>query len=171
MPRKVKALYGLVPDSMHESGLTDWYNRLLEKTVDEINIFDVGKMNRQNILKDLAATRAIDLFLVNPCDGELDLGDIVGTVLQYSVDIATPAQVRAMQDVVEQCKKMPDDDDLPLEPEGIPIWRSNLAILEERLRERTNKVEYGGELPQRDRNGTDREIARGEEENGYKIPL
>lgn len=132
---KVKDLYSLEPDLINQNSLTDWYNRLLEKTLDEINIYDIGKMNRQDVLKNLAAKRAIDLFILNPFDGEVYSGDIIETVIQYSVGIATPEQLQSMKAVMERLEKRTiTEDDLNLE--DIPLYLHNLVVLKEQLNQR-----------------------------------
>jgi len=67
------------------SGLTKWYNRLLDKTIKELTTEDVIKMVRQNILKDVALEKATELFIENPYAGEFEDGELLSliTSLEY----------------------------------------------------------------------------------------
>ena len=57
-------LYGLEKDvnPVLVTSLVEWYNRLVDKTVDELDIYDVTRMVRQNTLIEVAVFRAVDLF-------------------------------------------------------------------------------------------------------------
>ena len=69
------------------SGLVNWYNRLLDKNVDKLDVVDVSKMMRQDILKEVAIDRAIDLFLFNPFDGEMQDGDLLTLLISINSDL------------------------------------------------------------------------------------
>jgi len=76
--RTIKQIYKLeYDDSGFDSGLIRWYNRMLDKTMIELDEIDVSKMIRQKILKDVAIERAIELFEKNPMTGEMYEGDIL----------------------------------------------------------------------------------------------
>ena len=76
--RTIKQIYNLeYDDSEFNSGLIKWYNRLLDKTIIELDEIDVSKMIRQKILKDLAIGRAIEIFEENPVVGEMYEGDVL----------------------------------------------------------------------------------------------
>lgn len=77
----IKQIYNVDYDtSALQSGLIKWYNRLLDKTVDELDEVDVSKMIRQNILPELAIARAITILDNNPFTGEMHDGDILNAL-------------------------------------------------------------------------------------------
>ena len=59
--RKIRELYNCTAVASDKSlyPLQVWYNRLIEKTVDELDASDVLKMLRQTLFVDLAMTTAI----------------------------------------------------------------------------------------------------------------
>lgn len=83
--KSIRIIYKLDYDKSNlNSGLVNWYNRLLDKKVDELDAVDVSKMIRQDILKEVAIDRAIDLFLSNPFDGEMQDGDLLALLIVNS---------------------------------------------------------------------------------------
>ncbi|HFZ7336388.1 TPA: contact-dependent growth inhibition system immunity protein [Salmonella enterica subsp. salamae serovar 21:z10:z6] len=62
------------------SGLIKWYNRLLDKTADELDEIDISKMIRQDILVDLAIDSAINILKDNPYAGEMYDGDVLNSL-------------------------------------------------------------------------------------------
>ncbi|NEY83225.1 hypothetical protein G4D64_17615, partial [Bacillus sp. 3H-10] len=65
--KTLKELYNLSYDeSNFGSGLIKWYNFLLDKKIGELTVTDISKMIRQDILKNLALEKSIDLFILNP---------------------------------------------------------------------------------------------------------
>lgn len=84
----LKNLYGLDYDkSNYKSSLIDWYNRLIDKSVDELSVADVSRMIRQNILREVAIDRAIELFLIDPFDGEMQDGDLLALLVSCGVEV------------------------------------------------------------------------------------
>jgi len=84
----LKNLYGLDYDkSNYKSTLIDWYNRLIDKSVDELSVADVSRMIRQNILRDVAIDRAIELFLLEPFDGEMQDGDLLALLVSCGTEV------------------------------------------------------------------------------------
>ena len=77
----LKEKYNLSYDSSgFNSGLIDWYNKLIDKSYEAISIEDIAKMIRQDILKDIAIVKAVDLFFEDPFDGEYDDGDLLNSL-------------------------------------------------------------------------------------------
>jgi len=82
----LKKTYGLFYDrSGFSSGLVNWYNQLIDKSYNDLNVADVCKMIRQDILKDIATHKAIDLFLSNPYDGEYDDGGLLNVLVSLDI--------------------------------------------------------------------------------------
>ena len=76
--KSFKEQYNLSYDtSGFKSGIIDWYNKLIDKNYDNITVADVSKMIRQDVLKDIAIEKAIELFLLNPFDGEYGFGGLL----------------------------------------------------------------------------------------------
>ena len=83
--RTLREVYKLDYDNSGlRSGLTIWYNKLIDKTVADLDIFDVSKMIRQNILKEVAVGKAIELFLESPFDGEMKDGDLLALLVSIN---------------------------------------------------------------------------------------
>lgn len=77
----IKNVYSLDYSGLRvNSGLINWYNRLLGKTVDELDEIDVSKMIRQGILVDLAIDSALNILKNNPYAGEMYDGDILNSL-------------------------------------------------------------------------------------------
>ncbi|MCD7907631.1 MAG: hypothetical protein LUH04_08120 [Clostridium sp.] len=99
---ELNEIYNLEPDLVNNTSLIEWYNSLIEKTYEELSIYDVEKMFRQNILPDLAAKAAIRLFIANPLDGEFGQGAIVETILNHSLDVATHSELVEMRNTADE---------------------------------------------------------------------
>lgn len=80
---KIKDIYCLQYDRQ-PYGLPTWYNRLIDKTVDQINIRDVFSMLTNDILPALAIEKAIEFFINDPFDGEAYLGQILEFFVEHS---------------------------------------------------------------------------------------
>ena len=62
--KTLKEIYDLAYDSsVFRSSLIEWYDQLIDKAYTELDVIDVSKMIRQDILKDIAIKKAIELFL------------------------------------------------------------------------------------------------------------
>ena len=66
--------------SKFNSSLTEWYNQLINKTIDELEVEDVCKMIRQNIIIELATQKAIELFFDDPYDGFIYDGELLNAL-------------------------------------------------------------------------------------------
>jgi len=89
--KSLKEIYGLEEDaSGFGSSLVLWYNRLIKKTYDDLNVKDVSIMVRQSILPELAIDKAIEILLKNPFSGDLGDGDLLCTIAKNmsSLDVA-----------------------------------------------------------------------------------
>jgi len=84
--KTLSEIYNLSHDSSgFSSGLINWYNELMSKTHDDLTIADVSKMVRQDILKDVAISRAIEFFLIAPYDGEYSDGGLLAILASLNV--------------------------------------------------------------------------------------
>ena len=83
--KTIHYLYNLDYDhSSINSSLVRWYNKLLDKAVSELDVTDVSKMIRQDILKEVAVDKAICLFMDNPYAGEMQDGDLLSLLLSVA---------------------------------------------------------------------------------------
>lgn len=57
--------------------LQKWYNQLLDKRIDEIDVSDVLRMIRQNEFIDIAIIKAIDYLKDNPFAGDMYEGELL----------------------------------------------------------------------------------------------
>ena len=86
--KSLKSLYDLSYDtSGFNSGIINWYNRLIDKTYDDLSVEDVCRMIRQDILRDIAIQKAIDLFLHDPYDGEYSDGDLLSVLVSLDIKL------------------------------------------------------------------------------------
>lgn len=79
---RIKELYGCEYECSKEElyPLQKWYNRLIDKSIQEITPEDAAKMLRQEIFPDLAMTKAIEFLQEDPFAGELQ--DVLSDVPQ-----------------------------------------------------------------------------------------
>jgi hypothetical protein len=88
MSQTIKDIYLLNQDSQNlesEYALDKWYNRLINKTADEIDLEDVSRMLSQSIFLDLGIKKAIEILLDDPVAGELYDGQLLE--LLSSIDL------------------------------------------------------------------------------------
>ncbi|WP_092247515.1 contact-dependent growth inhibition system immunity protein [Butyrivibrio sp. INlla21] len=71
-------------EKMHSnaSPLELWYNGLINKSIDELSILDISRMLRQGVLLDMAMTKAMDILISNPFEGEIYDGDLLKQVIR-----------------------------------------------------------------------------------------
>jgi len=87
------------------SGLIRWYNQLIEKSYDELDVADVCKMIRQDILKDVAIQKAIDLFFNDPYAGEYDDGGLLGVLNTLDIkQLSLPVQ-KALGELLKELRQ------------------------------------------------------------------
>lgn len=80
--KSLKYLYGLKKDiSGFKSSLVTWYNEVVEKTYADLDARDVSKMIRQNILREIALDKAIEILQADPFIGEMSDGDLLVTTV------------------------------------------------------------------------------------------
>lgn len=129
----LKELYNLQPDdSGLNTGLINWYNNVIDKTYDELDVADVAKMYRQGLMLDIAVERAIDLVLENPYDGEYNDGglmELIATIDLNQVNCEKTAQLKSMIEKVSGEYKMFDwctDDDMNNFKRNIDLLRTRI---------------------------------------------
>ncbi|MDE6674606.1 MAG: hypothetical protein K2K19_07325 [Acetatifactor sp.] len=87
---KIKDLYGCEYAEQEWYPLPKWYNQLIDKTTEEITPGDVARMLRQEVLPDLAMTKAIEFLRENPFAGELYEGEILTAIAGREASLLTP---------------------------------------------------------------------------------
>ena len=103
--KSFKEMYSLSYDtSGFNSGLVNWYNQLIDKTYENLTIIDVCKMIRQNILKDDAIKKAIELFLNNPYEGEYYEGGLLEVLTSLNVSLLGNLHVDELKTVLKRIK-------------------------------------------------------------------
>ncbi len=131
----LKNLYGLeYHKGDFQSGLTNWYNKLVDKTIEDLNVVDVAKMIRQNILKDVAINRAIELFLSEPFDGEMQDGDLLELLVSCGSEVVKNSRVQALVSMILKLETEFADFDWADE-RSKKLFESNLATLKKMLLE------------------------------------
>ncbi|SLK17503.1 MULTISPECIES: contact-dependent growth inhibition system immunity protein [unclassified Paenibacillus] len=74
MNKPIKEIYELYQNIQTEESeypLDQWYNRLIDKTIDEIELEDVSRMLAQNIFMDLGIKKAVEILKDDPIAGEM----------------------------------------------------------------------------------------------------
>jgi len=102
----LKIEYNLPYDtSGFNSGLIHWYNQLIDKSYDELDVADVCKMIRQDILKDIAIQKAIVLFMNDPYAGEYDDGGLLGVLNTLDIkQLSLPIQ-KALGELLKELRQ------------------------------------------------------------------
>lgn len=104
MTNTLKHLYGLKEDmSNSNSGLSIWYNFLINKQLKEITVADVSKMIRQDVLLEFAIDKAIEFLVSDPFDGEILDGDLLAGIVNVLklADISRNNNRKKLEDVVK----------------------------------------------------------------------
>jgi len=129
----LKNLFSLEYDnSGYRSGLIDWYNMLIDKNIDELTVTDVAKMIRQSILREVAVSRAVDLFLTDPYAGEMQDGELLALLVSCIDDVMRLKEARSLLVVLSDL----EDDITPFDwdnDSNKTVFFQNLAILKQSL--------------------------------------
>lgn len=86
--RKIKELYNceyIVSDE-ELYPLQEWYNSLIDKTINQITIADVLRMMRQKVFINLAIKKAVEILQKNVFAGELYDGQLLETLSKIDVE-------------------------------------------------------------------------------------
>lgn len=84
--KQIKELYGcnyIISDE-ELYPLQKWYNRLIDKTIAQIDVSDVSRMIRQKEFIDIAILKAIDFLKDNLFCGEMYEGEILEKLLEVN---------------------------------------------------------------------------------------
>ena len=68
--------------------LQKWYNKLIDKSINEINIADVLRMLRQKVFIKLAMSKAIELLRENIFVGELYDGELLKKLSEFDCHVS-----------------------------------------------------------------------------------
>lgn len=103
---KIKELYGCEYESSEEElyPLQNWYNQLIDKTIQDITPGDVARMLRQKMFPGLAMTKAIELLRENPFAGELYEGEILAAIAGMEASI-TASDKKELQSVLKDANE------------------------------------------------------------------
>ena len=110
-------LYGLEKDvnPVLVTSLVEWYNRLVDKTVDELDIYDVTRMVRQNTLIEVAVFRAVDLFCSDPFAGEVSDGDLACFLVKHADIVRKSPHFETLKKVVKEVQATYQEFDWDME--------------------------------------------------------
>ena len=97
----IREVYGLICDNSDlGSGLVNWYNHMIEKTLDELDTVDVAKMVRQDVLKEVALEKAIELFIDDPYDGEFSDGDLLSLIVSQNYKTSSMEKIEKIKNLL-----------------------------------------------------------------------
>jgi len=103
--KSLRELYGLSYDTSGiNSGLINWYNRVIDKQYSSLDASDVCRMLRQDILKGVATKRAIDLFLTDPYDGENCDGELLSVLVALDLDTQKLSRIDELKTALHNVK-------------------------------------------------------------------
>jgi len=98
----LKELHNLSYDtSGFNSGLINWYNQLIDKTYNDLSVSDVCKMIRQDILKDIAIQKAVDLFICDPYCGEYYDGGLLDVLVSLDMKLINIVTLEKLKTVLK----------------------------------------------------------------------
>lgn len=83
-----------------------WYEKFLNKTVAEIDLVDMGRMLRNNILTDLALQKMMKVFIDDPMAGEMYEGEALAFLANE--DMARLKQIEGVDAFVKRAKLVED---------------------------------------------------------------
>ncbi|WP_217366269.1 contact-dependent growth inhibition system immunity protein [Brevibacillus sp. HB2.2] len=66
--------------------LDEWYNRLINKTVDEVDVKDICRMLSQNIFIDLGIKKAWEILEEDPLAGDIYDGQLLELLYKIELD-------------------------------------------------------------------------------------
>ena len=99
----LRSIYGLSYDNSNfNSGLVNWYNRMIDKSLDELDVVDISKMLRQNILKEVALEKAVDLFIADPYSGEFDDGGLLDIIVSQNHIIDDKNKAKELKELLSK---------------------------------------------------------------------
>lgn len=130
----IKDKYNLKEETKNlEYSLPLWYNELINKTVDEINLLDINRMIRQNILVEVALKRAVEEMLKDPFVGEQLEGDVLEHVLKLDDDLLKK-YTKEFHQIILKAYAFIDSYKLWMLPEMKDEYLDNLKLLEEKVK-------------------------------------
>ncbi|OMF13853.1 hypothetical protein BK131_14450 [Paenibacillus amylolyticus] len=80
MSKLIKEIYSInqnIQTDNSESPLDHWYDRLINKKVDELDLEDVSRMLGQHVFIDLGIEKAIEILSEDPLAGEMYDGHLL----------------------------------------------------------------------------------------------
>ena len=82
--KSIKEMYecNYIPEQDLLYPLQKWYNKLLDKTIDELTIADILRIIRQKEFIDIAISKAVEILISNPFAGELYEGELLEKISQ-----------------------------------------------------------------------------------------
>lgn len=85
--------------------LPKWYNTVIDKTPQEVNIADVLKMLPQKIFIEVALQRSIDILNDDPFAAELWQGQLLEQILQSDIPQAVKYK-KSIFEIIARAKKL-----------------------------------------------------------------
>jgi hypothetical protein len=131
--KTLKELYNLsYEDSVLQTSLILWFNQLIDKTYEELDATDVSKMYRQKLLINLAMKKAIELFFINPFDGEFFEGELLGLINTFDLTMFTYEQLLSLEKKIKSIDLDKINIDWITEDEMMS-YKSNMEELEKKI--------------------------------------
>lgn len=103
---KIKDLYSCSEINQEQLyPLQKWFNEVINKNYDELNLCDVLKMLRQKMFLELAVNKAIYFLLDDPFVGELYEGQLFETLTELEYNFHTE-DIARLKEIVSNAKSL-----------------------------------------------------------------
>lgn len=130
----LKKLYSLeYCETETKTNLTNWFNKLILKSENELDVFDVSRMIRQNILREIAINRAIELFIIDPYDGEMVEGDLIALLVSCGKEIYKSSKACLLPPLLLKLEKELSEYDW-IDYESMLLFKQNIFELKKYLK-------------------------------------
>jgi hypothetical protein len=108
---KIRDIYQIsLKEVQSKYALDIWYTNLINKTVSEIDTNDMCKMIKQNIFKELAINKAIDVLELNPLTGDVYDGQLLELLFSDGTEIIKAYKERLSKLLMETKENLDIDD-------------------------------------------------------------
>ena len=85
----------------NDCALDNWYNNMIEKCPEELDIADISRMLRQDVFSDIAVPMAWQRLYSNPLSDEMYDGQLLETLLRYLSNHAEQLDTQRASDFLE----------------------------------------------------------------------
>ena len=114
--KTLKELYNLEYDKKPGNelySLPQWFNKVIDKTPEELSVDDIGIMIRQDVVFDLALDKAIELLADDPLSGYQYEGEILASLSRH--ESYTEAQKKKITTLISKLETFADNHEFEVD--------------------------------------------------------